>query len=89
MVAGSNPAKRAILNIRNMIWNTNFAYALGLITSDGNLSSDGRHLAFISTDMDLIETFKRCLDLKNRVSLKKSDGYSGGNKKKCYGSTIW
>lgn len=73
-----------LADAKKMIWNTNFAYALGLITSDGNLSSDGRHLAFISTDMDLIETFKKCLDLKNRVSLKKSDGYSMGNKKKCY-----
>ena len=67
-----------------MIWNTDFAYALGLITSDGNLSSDGRHLAFISTDMDLIDAFKRCLDLKNRVSLKKSDGYAKDKGKKCY-----
>ncbi len=68
----------------NMAWNNNFAYALGLITSDGNLSPDGRHLAFISTDMDLIDTFKRCLNLKNRVSLKKSGGYSESNSKKCY-----
>ena len=70
--------------MKNYYWSTDFAYALGLITSDGNLSSDGRHLAFISTDMDLIDTFKQCLNLKNSASLKKCNGYSRGNSKKCY-----
>ena len=70
--------------MESITWNTDFAYALGLITSDGNLSPDGRHLAFISADMELINTFKACLGLKNRVSLKKIGGYSKNNSKKCY-----
>ncbi len=70
--------------MKNLTWDTNFAYAVGLITSDGNLSPDGRHLAFVSTDMALIDTFKKCLGLKNRISLKKKSGYSKDNKKKCY-----
>ena len=69
--------------MKNLIWSTNFAYALGLITSDGNLSSDGRHMAFVSKDLDLINTFKDCLDLKNKVSLKRS-GYSKDPSKKYY-----
>ena len=66
------------------MWSCNFAYALGLIASDGNLSPDGRHIAFISTDSQLIDTFKRCLDLENKITLKKGGGYSKGKGKKCY-----
>ena len=52
------------------------AYAIGLITTDGNLSSDGRHFDFTSNDVDLIETFKSCLNLTNRIGRKKST-YTG------------
>ena len=69
--------------MEKITWNTNFAYALGLITSDGNLSPDGRHLTFVSKNMDLIDTFKNCLGLKNRVSLKRS-GYSKDTNKRYY-----
>ena len=69
--------------MEKVIWSTNFAYALGLITADGNLSPDGRHMAFVSKDLDLIDTFKNYLDLKNRGSLKTS-GYSKDPNKKYY-----
>ena len=52
------------------------AYAIGLITTDGNLSSDGRHFDFTSNDIDLMETFKSCLNLTNRIGRKKST-YTG------------
>jgi len=48
---------------------------VGLIATDGNLSSDGRHLEFTSKDLEQLETFKRCLNLKNRIGWKLS-GYS-------------
>lgn len=66
---------RLLVNKDNIKWSTNIAYAVGLITTDGSLSSDGRHIAFISKDIELMETFKRCLNLKNRITPKKS-GYS-------------
>lgn len=53
-------------------WTPRLAYVTGLIATDGNLSKDGRHMVFVSKDYQLIETFKRCLDLKCKVSLKKS-----------------
>jgi len=56
-------------------WSCNLAYAVGLITTDGNLSPDGRHFTFISKDIDLIKTFKRCLSLNNKITPKPS-GYS-------------
>jgi hypothetical protein len=55
-----------------MEWNTNLAYAIGLITTDGSLSSDGRHIIFVSKDVALIKTFKRCLGLRNRIRPKKA-----------------
>ncbi|MEN9622252.1 MAG: hypothetical protein RLZZ67_686 [Candidatus Parcubacteria bacterium] len=51
-------------------WSLQFAYAIGLIVSDGNLSKDGRHLNFTSKDLDLILTFKKCLNLSNSIGIK-------------------
>jgi len=53
-------------------WSKELAYAIGLITTDGNLSKDGRHLTFVSKDLPQINLFKKCLGIKNRVCLKKS-----------------
>lgn len=54
----------------NTRWNPNLAYAIGLITTDGNLSSDGRHLEFTSKDKDLVILFKECLGIANLISRK-------------------
>lgn len=56
----ANPARRE--------WSPNLAYAVGLITTDGNLSKDGRHIAMVSADRDLLETFRACLNLDNRIT---------------------
>jgi hypothetical protein len=53
-------------------WSETLAYAVGLITTDGNLSSDGRHITLVSKDMEQIKTFKNCLGIKNKVGLKDS-----------------
>ena len=59
----------------NIKWSRDLAYAVGLLTTDGNLSPDGRHFTFISKDVDLIKTFKRCLVINNKIT-PKSSGYS-------------
>jgi len=51
-------------------WNGNLAYAIGLFTSDGCLSSDGRHLEFNSKDKEQIEHFRKCLNLNNKITKK-------------------
>lgn len=56
-------------------WTSQLAYAVGLITTDGSLSKDGRHMAFISKDLELINTFRKCLNLENTVAFKAS-GYA-------------
>lgn len=48
-------------------WSNELAYAVGLIATDGNLSKDGRHIELTSKDTEQLETFKRCLKLKNRI----------------------
>ncbi|MBI2011156.1 LAGLIDADG family homing endonuclease [Candidatus Daviesbacteria bacterium] len=55
-----------------MDWNSNLAYLVGLITTDGSLSKDGRHLDFTSKDKELIETFARLLNLANKIGFKRS-----------------
>lgn len=55
-----------------VVWSPELAYAIGLITTDGSLSKDGRHFDFTSNDRDLIKTFKKCLRIKNKISRKRS-----------------
>lgn len=51
-------------------WSPEFAYVIGLITTDGNLSPDGRHIDFTSKDVDQIKTFLKCLRIKNKIGYK-------------------
>ena len=51
----------------NTEWNNNLAYAIGLITADGCLNKDGRHIWFSSKDSELIEKFKKSLKLSNKI----------------------
>jgi len=62
-------------------WSPEIAYAVGLITTDGNLSPDERHLILVSKDLQLLRIFKKCLELKNKIGLRRS-GYTG--KKDCH-----
>jgi hypothetical protein len=53
-------------------WSPEFAYAIGLITADGCLSKDGRHMDLTSKDKDQIILFKKCLGLSTKISEKNS-----------------
>lgn len=55
-------------------WNSKLAYAVGLISSDGCLSKDKRHISFTSKDIEQINNFKKCLNLQN---IKTGNNYSG------------
>lgn len=54
-------------------WSPEFAYAIGLLTTDGNLSSSKRHITFVSKDKIQVENFQRCLRIKNKIG----HSYSG------------
>lgn len=64
-----------------VIWSAQIAYAVGLITTDGNLSPDGRHINLTSKDVEQINNFKTCLGLTNKIG-KKARG--GETEKKYY-----
>lgn len=53
-------------------WSAEFSYAIGLMATDGNLSSNGRQFDFTSRDREQIENFKKCFRLKNKIGLKSS-----------------
>ena len=48
-------------------------YTVGLIATDGNLSSDGRHINITSKDKNLLETVRSGLHLRSKLA-KKSRG---------------
>ena len=61
-------------------WSPNFAYAIGLLVTDGSLSKDRRHVCFTSKDLELINNFQECLRINYHLGLKGS----GTQKEKKY-----
>ncbi|MBI3634373.1 MAG: hypothetical protein HY228_02015 [Candidatus Yonathbacteria bacterium] len=58
-------------------WSADFAYAIGLLATDGCLLNDGRHIDLTSKDIDQIENFLQALDIDVKITTK----YSGTGKK--------
>ncbi len=54
-------------------WSPDFAYGIGLMVSDGNLSPDGRHITFTSKDIELIMLFQKAFGIDGHIG-KKSSG---------------
>lgn len=83
-----NSPKTASICRDGLSWTPELAYAVGLIATDGNLSSDGRHISLTSSDIQQIENFKKCLGTKANPcrnppgSFTKSQSYriQAGNK---------
>ena len=48
-------------------WSSNLAYAIGLIASDGSLSKDGRHISFVTTDLDQAKNYLKSLSVNNKI----------------------
>lgn len=67
---GSTPTSGTILP-----WSNDLAYAIGLIATDGNLSKDKRHIQFTTTDLQLAEYFKKCLNTKNKTIISPPSGF--------------
>lgn len=66
---------------KTISWTNHLAYAVGLITTDGNLSKDNRHISLTSTDLQLLNVFKSCLNKTNKITpnpageISKKPGY--------------
>lgn len=48
-------------------WSANFAYAIGLLVTDGCMYSDYRHVALVSNDVEQLEHFLIALQIKNKI----------------------
>lgn len=55
-------------------WSRQLAYVIGLITSDGNLSPDGRHINITSKDIEIVQYVKNILKLSNTIGRKARGG---------------
>lgn len=60
-------------------WNPDLAYAVGLMTTDGNLSKDKRHILFTTTDRQLANVFKECFGIQNKVMITPPSGFGKKN----------
>src|SRR3989344_8848336 len=58
-------------------WSANFAYGVGLLVTDGNLSKNGRHIAFVSKDIEQIKNFLKAFKIKNIKIGVTVSGYNG------------
>lgn len=55
-------------------WSSNLAYIICLITTDGYVSIDKRHIVFTSIDKQLLETVLLCLKKTNKISINLPNG---------------
>jgi len=64
------PAHRKELKIGG----ANLWYLVGLITSDGCLSKDGRHVDITAKNYEFLDNVKRGIGIKNRIGIKNKEG---------------
>lgn len=64
------------LPAKEFTWTPNLAYAIGLIATDGCLSRDGRHIIMRSSDIQLLETFKRCVGTSDKITETFCNGFA-------------
>jgi len=62
-----------------LVWTNNFAYVIGVIATDGNLSPDLRHIHITSKDYEMVMNCKKCLGINNKIG-KKARGRSKDKK---------
>jgi hypothetical protein len=53
-------------------WSPNFAYAIGLLATDGCLQKDGRHIDLTSKDEEQLRNFLKALNADFNITLKHS-----------------
>ena len=63
------PHKRKPLNVSG----ANLWYLVGLITTDGCLSSDGRHIEITAKDPRYLVTVREALGVKNKIGVKNAN----------------
>lgn len=51
-------------------WSANFAYAIGLLATDGCLYKNGRHISLTSLDVEQLNNFNKALNIDVKISTK-------------------
>jgi intein-encoded DNA endonuclease-like protein len=64
----------------DITWSSGLSYVIGIIASDGNISSNLRHLNITSKDYEMLQNIKDILGLNNKIGMKAR----GGEKDKKY-----
>lgn len=59
-----------------LVWSPEFAYAMGLMVTDGSVSKNGRHVVFVSKDREQLENFINALNIQVPISYTTSS-YTG------------
>ena len=72
----SMDSERSSHPIEELTWCSDLSYAIGLITTDGNLSSDGRHISLTSSDTQQLRNFKKCLGTNAKLALNAPGSFS-------------
>lgn len=62
---GTKPKRRVKIK-----WSADFAYAIGLLVTDGCLYNDKRHMSLTTKDLEQANNFKKCLGLEVKIGLK-------------------
>ncbi len=66
---------RRILPPKYFIWTPKLAYVVGLLVTDGNLSSDGKNVVMRSAELEMLNTFKCCLGIDTMIGKDKNRPY--------------
>ena len=69
---GPKPKPKGKVKIK---WSANFAYAIGLLATDGCLYNDGRHISLTTKDIQQARNFKKCLGIKVKIGLKANGSF--------------
>lgn len=54
---------RKLINVFDLTWTSNLAYAVGLIASDGNLSRTTANISFSSKDIEMMDLFQKSIGI--------------------------
>ncbi len=57
-------------DVRPILWSNNFAYCVGIISADGNLSKDGRHIKIVSKDPQIITNCRTTLKPTAKITMQ-------------------
>jgi len=57
---------------KEFAWTAELAYVVGLLATDGCLSKDGRHIVMRSSEKPMLRTFKKCLNISNKIGTTKN-----------------